>query len=97
MEFFWQIFHNWNTDPYAQAGPAWWRPDYATKYQDELQSPHQNIFFASADWAKGWRGAIDGAIEQGMINAYAVSKELRKCQARPTKMVNINSYGLQKL
>ncbi|GAA5918587.1 hypothetical protein JCM6882_001901 [Rhodosporidiobolus microsporus] len=71
------VFVNWNTDPYAQGGPAWWRPGYATKYQDELQSRHGNVLFASADWAHGWRAAIDGALEQGTLNAYTVTKELR--------------------
>lgn len=59
------------------AGPAWYRPGYATKYQEELQSRHGNIFFASADWARGWRAAIDGALEQGFCNAQSVSRELQ--------------------
>ncbi|OWZ78799.1 amine oxidase [Cryptococcus neoformans Bt85] len=76
------VFHNWNTDPWSMAGPAWYRPGYATKYQEELQSRHGNIFFASADWARGWRAAIDGALEQGFCNAQSVSREL---QGRPWK------------
>lgn len=71
------MFVNWNTDPWSQAGPAWYRPGFATKYQEELQSPHGNIFFASADWARGWRAAIDGALEQGFCNAQSVSRELQ--------------------
>lgn len=49
-----------------------------TKYQDELQSRHGNIFFASADWAHGWRSFIDGALEQGFMNALEALNELRK-------------------
>ncbi|KAL1873125.1 hypothetical protein VTK73DRAFT_1086 [Phialemonium thermophilum] len=71
------VFHNWNTDPYSQAGPCFWPPGYMTKYQDELQSRHGNIFFASADWAHGWRAFIDGALEQGFLNARDVLNELR--------------------
>ncbi|KAH8688513.1 hypothetical protein BGZ61DRAFT_353207 [Ilyonectria robusta] len=70
------IFHNWNTDPYSQGGPAWWPPKYMTLYQEELQSAHGNILFASADWAHGWRAFIDGAIEQGALNAKEVLNQL---------------------
>ncbi|KAL3294164.1 putative monoamine oxidase N [Colletotrichum asianum] len=72
-----QIFHNWCTDPYSKGGPAWWRPGYMSKYQDELQSRHGDIFFASGDWAHGWRASIDGALEQGIMNAQTIATELR--------------------
>ena len=71
-----QIFHNWSTDIYSKGGPAWWQPGYMSKYQDELQSRHGNIFFASADWAHGWRAAIDGALEQGSLSAQSIDGEL---------------------
>jgi monoamine oxidase len=47
-----------------------------SKYQDELQSRHGNVFFASADWAHGWRAAIDGALEQGSLNAQTAHREI---------------------
>lgn len=49
-----------------------------TKYQEELQSRQGNVFFASADWAHGWRAAIDGALEQGTIAAHQAMTELRE-------------------
>ncbi|KAH7015935.1 hypothetical protein EDB80DRAFT_833171 [Ilyonectria destructans] len=70
------ILHNWSSDPFSKGGPAWWQPGYMSKYQDELQSRHGNILFASADWAHGWRAAIDGALEQGSLNAHTVHCEL---------------------
>lgn len=73
-----QVFHNWNTDPYSQAGPCWWPPGYMTRYQEELQKRDKNVFFASGDWAHGWRAFIDGAIEQGFLNALAALKELNE-------------------
>ncbi|KAI9150863.1 putative monoamine oxidase N [Paramyrothecium foliicola] len=76
------IFHNWSTDPWSQGGPAWWQPGYMSKYQDELQSRHGNVLFASADWAHGWRAAIDGALEQGSLNAQIASKELKKASKK---------------
>ncbi|EUC30525.1 hypothetical protein COCCADRAFT_28590 [Bipolaris zeicola 26-R-13] len=59
------VSHTWSNDPYAKgawfaAGPGW-----ATKHVKALQEPHGRVFMASADWAQGWRGFIDGAIEQG--------------------------------
>jgi monoamine oxidase len=47
-----------------------------SKFQDELQKRDGNIFFASADWAHGWRAFIDGALEQGFLNALEVLNEL---------------------
>ncbi|CVL02554.1 probable monoamine oxidase N [Fusarium mangiferae] len=70
------MLHNWATDPYSKGGPAWWQPGYMSKYQDELQSRHGNVFFASADWAHGWRAAIDGALEQGCLNAQVAHREV---------------------
>ncbi|KAF5005118.1 hypothetical protein FDECE_8438 [Fusarium decemcellulare] len=70
------LLHNWSTDPYSKGGPAWWQPGYMSKYQDELQSRHGNVFFASADWAHGWRAAIDGALEQGTLNAQTAHREI---------------------
>lgn len=49
-----------------------------TKYQDELQSRHGNVFFASADWAHGWRAAIDGALEQGSLAAQEIVAEIQQ-------------------
>lgn len=48
-----------------------------SKYQDELQKRHGSIFFASGDWAHGWRASIDGAMEQGSLCAIEALRELR--------------------
>lgn len=53
-----------------------------SKYQDELQSRHGNVLFASADWAHGWRASIDGALEQGSLSAQTASKEVIKTKKR---------------
>lgn len=49
----------------------------STKYLEELQKPHGRVFMASADWADGWRGFVDGAIEQGKRAALHVAKALK--------------------
>ncbi len=51
-----------------------------SKYQDELQSNHGAIFFASGDWAHGWRGSIDGALEQGSLCGIRVLRELHNAE-----------------
>lgn len=53
-----------------------------SKYQDELQSRHGQVFFASGDWAHGWRASIDGAIEQGCLSAQTADRELRAAKKK---------------
>lgn len=70
------VFHDWESDPYALGGPAWYRPGYLTKFLAELQKPHGNVLMANADWASGWRAFIEGAMEQGGLAAETVISEL---------------------
>lgn len=59
-------------DPYAKGTWACWGPNKASRYLSELQRPHGRVVFASADWADGWRGFVDGAIERGQSAAREV-------------------------
>ncbi|PYH76873.1 FAD/NAD(P)-binding domain-containing protein [Aspergillus uvarum CBS 121591] len=59
--------HDWMNDPYAKGVWACWGPNSASVHLQELQKPHGRILFAGADWADGWRGFIDGAIERGQV------------------------------
>ncbi|GAA6008800.1 flavin monoamine oxidase family protein [Rhodotorula paludigena] len=72
------IWHEWIADPYAEGHWCMWGPGHYTKYFRELQKPHGNIEWASADWADGWKSFIDGAIEQGGKAAYRITKEWRR-------------------
>ncbi len=74
--------HDWMNDPYAKGVWACWGPNSASKYLQELQHHHGRIVFASADWADGWRGFVDGAIEQGQT-AVRETLKLVKEQATP--------------
>ncbi|KAF8864916.1 amine oxidase [Acephala macrosclerotiorum] len=71
------IFHNWSSDPYAKG--AWFFPGkgFITSYLEALRVRHGNVFFASLDWAVGWRSFIDGAIEEGTRAARDVLLDLR--------------------
>ena len=58
--------YEWVLDPYSQGTWCTLRPGMWSRYLRELQQPRGRVVFASADWANGWRGFIDGAIEQGL-------------------------------
>lgn len=68
--------YGWNVDPYSQG--VWFvsRPGQMSKFIDDMQKSQGHIHFANSDWANGWRGFIDGAIEQGIIAAQRVRQQL---------------------
>ncbi|SMR61197.1 unnamed protein product [Zymoseptoria tritici ST99CH_3D1] len=76
------LSHTWSKDPYAKG--AWFcASPNMTKHLAVLQRPHGRILMANADWANGWRGFIDGAIEQGhraaaMVKASLASEQTAK-------------------
>ncbi|KAJ5492060.1 Flavin amine oxidase [Penicillium expansum] len=70
------VFHDWVADPYAKAGAAWYPAGFLTKYLAELQKRHGNVLMANSDWASGWRGFIEGALEQGALAAGTVLDEI---------------------
>jgi monoamine oxidase len=59
----------WTADPQARGTWCVLRPGQYGKYLAALQAPAGRVLFASADWANGWRGFMDGAIEQGLAAA----------------------------
>lgn len=69
--------HDWVNNPYSKGGWACWGPGYTFEFLQELQKRDGRVFFASADWADGWRGFVDGAIEQGQQAAQNVMALLR--------------------
>ena len=63
---------DWNGDASARGTWCALRPGQYSRHLAALQQPAGRVFFASADWANGWRGSIDGAIEQGLAAARQV-------------------------
>jgi monoamine oxidase len=59
------VAHDWVADRFARGTWVSHGPGFRSKYLEELRAPHGCIHFASADWADGWGGFVDGAIEQG--------------------------------
>ncbi|CAI6088525.1 unnamed protein product [Clonostachys chloroleuca] len=70
------IWHNWSTDPYSRGSWCMYPPNYSFEHLSALQKRHGSILFANSDWAMGWRGYIDGAIERGGLAAKEVSEEV---------------------
>ncbi|KAG9251651.1 uncharacterized protein F5Z01DRAFT_275474 [Emericellopsis atlantica] len=77
------IWHDWAKDPFAKGSWCMYPPDFSFKYLATLQERAGNVLFANSDWASGWRGYIDGAIERGTLAARDVATELRtsRCTA----------------
>jgi monoamine oxidase len=69
--------HDWLSDPYA--GETWpmQRPGQLTQTLRDLQTPEGAVFLAGSDYASGWAGFIDGAIESGLQASRMVGRYLR--------------------
>lgn len=72
------MVHNWATDPYARGAWMSFRSGDMSAYAEALQQSHGRVVVASADWASGFAGFVDGAIEQGAKAAVRVKVELAK-------------------
>jgi monoamine oxidase len=58
--------HDWTSDPLS--GETWpmHRPGFLTESLGSFRQPHGRLLFAGSDYADGWCGFIDGAIESGL-------------------------------
>ncbi|MER9586705.1 FAD-dependent oxidoreductase [Mesorhizobium sp. M0276] len=57
--------HKWTEDPFSRQTWAIARPGQLVKYHRELLKPEGGVYFAGTDYASGWYGYVDGAIESG--------------------------------
>jgi monoamine oxidase len=64
--------HDWVADPYARETWGMLRPGQLTGATSELQRPEGRLVLAGSDYANGWLGFIDGAIESGMTASRTV-------------------------
>lgn len=66
--------HDWVADDFA--GETWpmHRPGYLTGALPGFQRAHGRLLFAGSDYAEGWGGFIDGAIQSGMRAANAAEQ-----------------------
>ncbi|KAK7422455.1 hypothetical protein QQZ08_009507 [Neonectria magnoliae] len=73
------LWHDWRNDEFSKG--SW--PVYGAKTLSgnlsrlmENKRVSNRLTLAGADWADGWVGYIDGAIEQGRRAAYVISQQL---------------------
>jgi monoamine oxidase len=70
------IAYDWHLDPYSLGTWCILRPGQMTKYLAALREPEGLVHLAGGDFALGWRGFIDGAIESGNAVAHEVIARL---------------------
>jgi monoamine oxidase len=58
--------HDWLADEFARGTWAIHRPGWYTRHHAEMQKPEESVVFAGSDFANGWSGFMDGAIESGL-------------------------------
>lgn len=76
------LSHDWTRDPYARGAWTWYAPGQASRALTALRTAAPPWFFANTDWAVGWRGFIDGAIEEGIRGAREALGYLRSSGRR---------------
>jgi monoamine oxidase len=58
--------HDWLGDEFSRGTWAIHRPGWYTDYHAEMQRPEGSVLLAGSDFANGWAGFMDGAIESGL-------------------------------
>ena len=58
--------HDWLADEFARGTWAIHRPGWYTTHHGEMQKPEGAVVLAGSDFANGWSGFMDGAIETGL-------------------------------
>ena len=66
--------HDWLADEFANGTWAIHRPGWYTTYHREMQRPEGRVVLAGSDFANGWSGFIDGAIESGLRTGKLAAK-----------------------
>lgn len=70
--------HNWVEDEFSQGAWPVLRKNQLTKYGKKLRESEDGLFLAGSDYADGWAGFMDGAIESGLTTSIRVEKYLQR-------------------
>ena len=70
------VGYEWTLDPFSRGTWCIFRPGQYSRYLRQLQQSEGRLVFASSDWASGWRGFIDGAVESGLRAGRLVKQAL---------------------
>jgi monoamine oxidase len=57
--------HDWEADEFSKGTWAVHRPGWYTHYHADMQLPEGRVILSNSDWADGWSGFVDGAVESG--------------------------------
>lgn len=71
------VGHNWVEDKFSQGTWGVLKKDQLSKYGKELQKSENGLYLAGSDYADGWIGYMDGAIESGLTISKRVEKHLK--------------------
>jgi monoamine oxidase len=74
--------HDWLADEFARGTWAIHRPGWYTKHHGEMQRPEGAVILAGSDFANGWAGFMDGAIESGLRAGATVLRRLVEVDLR---------------
>lgn len=58
--------HDWLSDEFARGTWAIHKPGWYSDHHAEMQRPEGRVLLAGSDFANGWSGFMDGAIESGL-------------------------------
>ncbi|CAF1493983.1 unnamed protein product, partial [Didymodactylos carnosus] len=78
LEFTHVIGHDWILDPYSKGVWCCFGPGVMSSdgyRQMSKMKVTERLWMVSSDWADGWRGFIDGAIEMGAKAAWSILSE----------------------
>jgi len=75
--------HDWLADEFSRGTWAIHRPGWYTHHHGEMQKPEGSVVFAGSDFANGWAGFMDGAIESGLRTGATALRLLRTNSAGP--------------
>ncbi len=67
--------HDWTNDPLARQTWPMHRTGFLTESLPGFQQQHGPLLFAGSDFANGWGGFIDGAIESGLEAARTITDQ----------------------
>lgn len=78
--------HNWAQDEFSLGTWPVLRKNQLTKYGKALRKSEDGLYLAGSDYADGWAGFMDGAIESGLTTSKRVDQYLKDKTPVSTKI-----------
>src|SRR5699024_2499260 len=77
--------HKWAEDEFSKGTWPVLRKNQLTKYGKAVRQSEDGLYLAGSDFADGWAGFIDGAIESGLKTSKYVQDYLHKSKLTAKK------------